>query len=987
MEARETMTPAEPLTSQVTPLSSDAPRAVLEVVSGLAAELHPQRRTRSLGLEASLERDFGFDSLGRVELLARLERRFGVQLPEGVLASAETPQDLLAALALGGAVSPADLAADGRIPEGEGPAPDLAEPAPERLRTLVEVLEWHADRHPERRHILYLPGKGPPEELTYGDLARRARAVAAGLAASGFERGGTVALMLPTSLDYFAAFFGIQLAGGVPVPLYPPARKSQIEDHLRRQAGILRVAETRYLITFQEVLALAHLLAAQLPDFRKVTTVAALAESTGVPFPARVTGDSTAFLQFTSGSTGNPKGVVLTHDNLLANLHAIGRGADLSPADVVVSWLPLYHDMGLIGAWMGSLTYAMPLVLLSPLTFLTRPARWLQAITRHRGTLSAAPNFAYELCAAKVPEGDLEGLDLSSWRMALNGAEPVSPDAIRRFTDRFAPHGFRPGSMAPVYGLAENSLALAFPPLGRPPRVESIDRDTFQRTGRAAPLKAVGAEGGEGKEGGAAQALRFVSCGMPLPTCEIRVVDDAERELPERQQGRVEFRGPSATAGYHRNPEATAVLVRGDWRDSGDLGYIAEGEVYLTGRIKDVIIRGGRNLYPHELEGAVGDLPGVRKGCVAVFGSPDPATGTERLVILAETRLADRGDHEGEREALRDAIQNVAVDLLGGPAEEVVLAPPNTVPKTSSGKVRRAASRELYESGSIGRRVRRGSGALRDRWGSSLGVQMARLAVSGLAVQARRRLRAAGAWTYAGWAALVVALGFLPGWALVVSLPSLAARRRAARFVARTLAFLLGIPLRLEGEEHLSGGVGGAGAAPSVVASNHQSYLDGVVLTALLPPGFAFVVKRELEGSFFSRTLLRRLGAVFVERFDPAQGQAEVRKALEAVRAGESLVIFVEGTFRRWPGLLPFRMGAFVLAAEAGVPIVPLALRGTRSILRGTELFLRRGRVEAVAAPPIAPRGDGWPAVVALRDEVRAAILARCGEPDLPTLE
>jgi 1-acyl-sn-glycerol-3-phosphate acyltransferase len=954
-------------TPRATSQTGEAPtaEALLQLVTGLAAELHPQRRLREVGLDASLERDLGFDSLGRVELVSRLERRFGVRLPEAILGTAETPRDLLAAVGVAAVADDAggsDRVGAGRSePEASAVAADgPGEVAPDRLRTLVEVLEWHAERHPERHHIHFYPGDGEPEELTYGDLLRRGREVAAGLAALGIERGGAVALMLPSGLDYFAAFCGILLAGGVPVPLYPPARRSQIEEHLRRQAGILRVAEARVLITFSEVLPLAQLLAAQLPDFRKVTTVGALSATGDEPFPVRLGEEDVAFLQFTSGSTGHPKGVVLTHANLRANLRAIGRGADTNPRDVVVSWLPLYHDMGLIGAWMGSLTYAMPLVLMSPLSFLSRPARWLQAIHRHRGTLSAAPNFAYELCAAKIADEDLAGLDLSSWRMALNGAEPVSPDAIARFTARFAPYGFNPGAMAPVYGLAENSLAVAFPPLGRPPRIDAVDRETLQKTGRAVPV--------EGSAPDPSNAARFVSCGLPLPTCEVRVVDDAERELPERQQGRLEFKGPSASAGYFRNPEATEQFVRGEWRDSGDLGYIAEGEIYVTGRIKDVIIRGGRNLYPHELEGAVGDLPGIRKGCVAVFGSADPASGTERLVILAETRVAG----EAEREALVGAIQNVAVDLLGAPADEVVLARPNTVLKTSSGKVRRAATREVFESGLL-RRRRQG-----------LAWQVARLALSGLGVQLRRRARALGATLYAGWFYAVVALAFLPVWTAIVVLPGLGLRRRAARLAARTVALLLGLPLRLEVGENLRSGTPGA---PRIVAANHQSYLDGLVLTALLPPSFSFVVKRELERNLFSRLLLRRLGALFVERFDPVEGVGEARKALDAVRAGQSLAVFVEGTFRRWPGLLPFRMGAFSVAAEAGVPVVPLAIRGTRSILRGVERFPRHGRIEVAAAPPERPAGPGFNAALALRDAVRAAILARCGEPDLSELE
>jgi 1-acyl-sn-glycerol-3-phosphate acyltransferase len=921
-----------------------SPEADLEIARGLARELQRQRSSwQSLTLDSSLERELGIDSLGRIELLARLERAFGVHLAEEALASAETPRDLLAALLDAHPAVTSEVRQELLAPLA------AAEAAPDRTRSLVEVLEWHAQRHARRRHILYLPGDGEPEELTYGGLLERSRAVAAGLARLGVGRGETVGLMLPTGLEYFTAFYGAQLAGGIPVPLYPPARKSQIEDHLRRQAGILATAGAEVLVTFAEVLPLARLLSAQLPRLRLVT-VAALAAAAAAPPKIDVREDDIAFLQFTSGSTGSPKGVVLTHANLLANLRAIGEGAEILPDDVVVSWLPLYHDMGLIGCWMGALYFGLPLVLMSPLTFLARPSRWLWAIHRHRGTLSAAPNFAYELCINKVPDEEIEGLDLSSWRMALNGAEPVSPEAVRRFIDRYSRHGFRPGAMAAVYGLAENSLALAFPPLGRPPLIDAVQREPFQRSGSAVPAPPDDPH-----------ALRFVSCGLPLPGHEIRIVDDEGWEVAERQEGRLEFKGPSATGGYFRNPQATAELVRGEWRDSGDRAYIAAGEVYITGRVKDIIIRAGRNLYPHELEGAVGEVPGVRKGCVAVFGSPDPVSGTERLVVMAETRERE----EAAQERLRQAVQDVTVELLGTPADVIALVPPHTVPKTSSGKVRRSSARELYESGRIG------------RGGAALGWQLARLALSGLKAQLSRRARSLRDLLFAGWAWGAVGLLAVPIWLAVVLAPGLPARRRAARRAARLLLAWIGIPLRLEGAENLAAG------GPRIAAPNHQSYLDGIVLTALLPPEFAFVVKRELETSVFARVFLRRLGTLFVERFDVAQGAAETRRALETVRAGDSLVIFPEGTFHRYPGLLPFRLGTFAVAVDSGVPVIPIAIRGTRSILRGDDRLVRRGAVTVSVAPPVRPEGSGWHAGVRLRDEVRAAILARCGEPDL----
>ena len=924
-----------------TQVSSGITEEVLSLIRTLALELQPGRRgLESTSLDSSLEKDFGLDSLARAELLLRLERAFGVRLSESLLTSAEAPRDLLRALLAG----PSGVAGLSLAALDEPSAP--AEPAPERTRTLLEVLDWHVQRHPERRHILFYPGDGEPEELSYGELARRAGAVAAGLRNLGVGPGQAVGLMLPTSLDYFAAFFGAQLAGAIPVPLYPPARLSQIEDHLRRQAGILETAQAAVLVTFPEVLPLARLLRAQVPGLKKVVTVAEI--SAPGQISAGVGKDHVAFLQFTSGSTGSPKGVTLTHGNLLANLRSIGKAVDIGGDDVVVSWLPLYHDMGLIGSWMGSLYYGMPLILMSPLSFLARPSRWLWAIHRHRGTLSPAPNFAYELCVAKVEDAEVDGLDLSSWRYALNGAEPVSPEAMRRFTERYARYGFDPKAMAPVYGLAECSLALAFTPVGRGPVVDTVDRETFQKTGEAVPL----AEGLEG--------LRFVSCGFPVPDHEIRIVDGAGKELGERREGRLELRGPSATSGYYRNPEATKKLIRNGWLDSGDRAYIAGGEVYITGRVKDIIIRAGRNLSPHELEEAVGEIPGIRKGCVAVFGTADPHSGTERVVILAETR--ERKEPELDR--LRREVQDVAVALLGTPVDDVVLAPPQTVPKTSSGKIRRAASRDLYERG----RLAGGRTAIPAIW-----LQLVNLAAAG----ARARLRPAGDFLYAGWFWLLFALAAPPVWIALTVTPGLERRRRFARFVARSLAVLTGTPIKAEGLENL------AGPGPRIVAANHASYLDAFVLTALLPPDLGYVVKSELGRSAFSRLPLARLGAVFVERFDAGQGAEETRRVAEAVRSGESLVIFPEGTFTRIPGLRPFRMGTFVVAAQTGAPVVPVAIRGTRSKLRGGEWFPRRGGVELSALPPVRADGSDWAAAVRLRDAVRGQVLVTCGEPDL----
>jgi 1-acyl-sn-glycerol-3-phosphate acyltransferase len=933
--------------------------ALLEQVRLLALELHPKSsRSLRMTLDSALDRELGFDSLSRVELLLRLERIYGISLSEQLLVAAETPRDLWRAVQAANVTGRPQPAAQTRTV----PLDALAE-VPYMVQTLPEMLDWHVRHHAERPHV-YLYGENDEvETITYGMLNDGARAMAIGLQERGLLPGQSVAIMLPTSRDYLFSFFGILLAGGIPVPIYPPLRPSQIEDHLRRHAKILANAETVLLITVSEAKRVGQLLQGQVNSLRKVVTPSQLTISADNLSSPPIGAQDIAFLQYTSGSTGQPKGVILTHADLLANIRAMGEAVQVDSTDVFISWLPLYHDMGLIGAWLGSLYHGMSLVLMSPLAFLTRPSRWLWTVHKHRGTLIAAPNFAYELCLSKVADSDIEGLDLGSLRMAFNGAEPVSPNTIRRFNERFAPYGFREQVMAPVFGLAECAVGLAFPPPGRGPVIERIERETFITRGKAILVsdEAQDVTQDDTTRDGTQEVLEFVACGQPLPGYQMRIVDEAGRELPEREQGRLEFQGPSATSGYLHNPEATQRLFDGDWLDSGDLAYIAEGDVYLTGRVKDIIIRGGRNIYPHELEEVVGDISGIRKGCVAVFGSTDHASGTERLIVVAETRERD----DALQQELQAQILAKTTDLLGLPPDEVVLAVPHTVLKTSSGKIRRSAVRELFETQRLDHKPR------------AVWWQVVRLSLSSLRPRLRSLRRRLLDTTFAVYAHFIFWLLAPPVWLLIAILPRPSWRWTVMRHSARLLFRLTGIAISVEGLEQLPQG------QTCVIVSNHASYLDGVMLLAVLPIDFAFVAKSELEKQFIPRLFLRRIGALFVERFDKQRGVADARRTMQTVQAGRSLMLFPEGTFTRMPGLLSFHMGAFVSAAEAGVPLVPVTIRGSRSLLRAGSLFPRRSRIHIIVSSPILPQGSDWAAAVKLRDAGRAALLSHLGEPDL----
>jgi len=925
----------------VTEQEASGPEAVLQLVGELLPATAPARAR--LGADASFDRDLGMDSLSRMELIRRVEDRFGVTLPEEKLAELNCARELWEA------VASARSGALGMVGRAAAPTRTAAG-HPARAGTLTEVLRWHAEHQGGRRYLTFFEDQGDGATLSFGELYARSAGTAAGLQAAGVEPGDRVALMLPSSADYFFAFFGTLLAGAVPVPIYPPARLAEIEDHMRRQRAILENAGASLLITVPEGRALAQLSRAMLPSLRAVHCVDELAGD-----PARLQEvtrrpEDLALLQYTSGSTGAPKGVMLSHANLLSNVREASRAVAATPDDVFVSWLPLYHDMGLIGACLATLYNGIEVVLMSPIKFLLRPQRWLWAIHRHRGTITAAPNFAYELCLAKIEDKALQGLDLGSWRLSLNGAEAISADAMEGFCGRFAPYGFRRETMYPVYGLAENTVALAFPPLGSVPRVDAVQRDALTRTGSALPAAA-----------GDASALRFVCCGRAIPEHEIRIVDAAGVELGEREQGRIQFRGPSATSGYYGNPEATRRLIRGGWLETGDLGYFAEGGLYITGRSKDIVIRHGRNIYPDEIERAVGELAGVRRGRVAVFGSPDPVSGAECLVVVAEL---DPKLSEPPR-GLQQDINRICVEVSGSPPDVTELAGAGTILKTSSGKLRREACRALFESGRLARERPR-------PW-----QQFARLALAALPGVAHRARRNLGLWAYNvyAWSVFYVLNAVL--WAAVMLWPGRAGRWRMAHGVAKTLLALIGATPRIVHAERLRGL-----RQPVVVVANHSSFIDTLLMMALVPWPAAFVAMRELGMQRF----YARVGAIFVERFDFAASVRDAERIVSLLRSGTGLIVFPEGRLSMVAGeLLPFRSGAFVAATQAGAGILPVTLVGAHAFMKGDRRLLRRVPLEIHVGELIEPERDAadpWQAAVALGERARAAIavgLARGG--------
>jgi 1-acyl-sn-glycerol-3-phosphate acyltransferase len=872
-----------------------------------------------------------------MELLARLEDRLRLVLPEREAIAARTARELSHCLA---------RANPRVVPSGDAglTEPESALDPPHSATTLTEVLDWHAARRGESLHVRFEFGDCNGRTLSFGMLAQRARRCAAGLRRRGLGAQETVALMFPTHEDLLVAFFATLYAGAVPVPLYPPQRARDLGDYWRRQAGIVRDAGARLMLIGSALATHRHGIAA-LGGASRLATLAELESDQSEPVTAPLDGGSLALLQYTSGSTGDPKGVMLTHANLLANLRAMGTAAGIRSGDAFASWLPLYHDMGLIGAWLGSLYFALPLLLMPPQSFLLRPERWLWSVHRHRATISAAPNFAYELCVHRIQDAAIEGLDLSRWRLAFCGAEPVFPETIERFCTCFSRFGFRREAMFPVYGRAEAALGVSFPPLERGPRIVAVERDALLSRGRAV-LRA----------GSGSGVLRFVSCGRALPGHEVRVVDVSGRECPPAHEGRIQFEGPSATIGYFGNPRASAQLKCDGWVETGDLGLMLAGEIFITGRSKDLIIRAGRHVHPQAVEQAIGAEPGVRRGRVVVFGSTDPIAGTEKLIVVAETR-----ERSAEQLAeLKRRVEAGVASLIGEPTDDVVLTGPGAILKTSSGKLRRSACRTAYKSGNLG---------------SAEGLLLARLYASGLLRRLRAALGRTAALAFAAWAWSVFTLLGAPASLLFIGLPTRALRWHALRSLAWLLAILCGVRPSVSRATALP-------ALPCIFVANHQSYLDALALLLVIPRPIRFVAKAEFATRRFGRWLFERAGALFVDRFDPEHCTDVVRMA--AARQVDVL-IFPEGTFACGAGLLPFKLGAFVAAIESSHPVVPIAIRGTRSILRGEERFPHHVAVAVVVGAALAPEstGDPWHGALELSTRARQFILAHVDEPDL----
>jgi acyl-CoA synthetase (AMP-forming)/AMP-acid ligase II len=549
----------------------------------------------------------------------------------------------------------------------------------DRATTLTGAFIALTERFPTWRCLTILDRDREERTLSLGRLWERARMIHAALVARGLRPGDVVLLALPTGEEIVAAYFGVLLGGGIPGLVATPSnRLADWNAYAERVGAIARNAAPRLFYCDDQIAApfrnsgTAGLGGAVLLTPSEVRTDAASSLTVADP-------DGIATVQYSSGSTGTPKGILLTHRAMLNNIRAVRDGIGITPADPSVNWIPLYHDMGLIDAFLLPLLSGCPTILIPTMDFMRDPALWLWAIHHYRGALSWAPNFAYTLCAKRLADVALAGLDLSSWRIAINAAEPVLASTIDAFTERFAVYGFAPEAMIPAWGLAENVTIATAHRTGDRPRVEFVDRHALSAEGVVRP--AAGAEG-----------LAAVAIGRCLPDCAVEIRDADRRPVPERHVGTVWLRTNSLFVGYHHEPDRTAETLVDGWLDTGDQGWLADGELYFATREKDLIVIGGEKYVPHDIETVINRVPGVREGCAVAFGVLNEERGTEELAAVVETRERD----PEALDRLRDGLRAEVMRVTGLALRWVVLAPPGGIEKTSSGKLARRATQHRH---------------------------------------------------------------------------------------------------------------------------------------------------------------------------------------------------------------------------------------------------------------------------------------------------
>jgi fatty-acyl-CoA synthase len=544
--------------------------------------------------------------------------------------------------------------------------------------TLVEMLDNSAESYPQGK-LVFVTGRASRQELSFCDLAQQSKRYASGLRRLGLKQGELVGLLFSTRPEFILSLMGAMRAGGVAVPLPTYSGLQSLSGHAERLTRTIEHSAPRFLITeprFHNLLrdALGETF---FQNYRVLLAeeIVGAGDDHACPPPPH---DALCLVQYTSGSTGTPKGVALQHRNVLAGIAAIKHGMRGTREDIACSWLPLFHDMGLIGL-LCTVAFGGAQYLHTQRSFIGNPGAWLHEFMKCAATIYTGPNFSFAHMLSSIDDAELEGLDLSRWRVAFNGSEPINPLVVEQFVERFAPYGFRPETMFPVYGMAEATLALSFSALNRLPVIHWFDGPALANEGAAVPVSP-----------SSPMAKGLVAVGEAVLNHTVRVVDAAGMDVPENRIGEIEARGPAVMVGYYADAAATEEVLRDGWLRTGDLGFISAGLLFVTGRSKELVIINGRKFYPADIEQIAQTVPGVYQGHCIAFGLQEGYT--EQMVVAVETELR----HESDRADLSARLQSIISPRTGLGEIRICLLKRGAIPRTSSGKMQRLLFKNTF---------------------------------------------------------------------------------------------------------------------------------------------------------------------------------------------------------------------------------------------------------------------------------------------------
>ncbi len=888
--------------------------AIIKATQSFLIESGHKQAYRAVTLEKSLTYDLGIGSIERIELMQRLEKIFSIRLEENSIARADNLdviyEEILNKL-------------EQKQPEYHfvDHIADLPEIDMRSAESLVDILLLGKQQDPLRTWLYLQNADGKEATLSYQELYNETINMACYLKEKGLRPGNKIVIALPTSCEFFYAFFASLLLGGRPIissPLLLKEKKQSLppflidgdvdfviaEDNLKSQLNLKKII----FLSPSDALDVKH----------KDQNICINEKNNGVVG------------LLTAGTTGDKKEILLRQESVLENIKSSIDAMSMSPSDIVVNWLPLNNSVSLISMCLTSLYAGIPLVLIDYNDFLQQPERWLWAIHFHQGTISVASDFDLAQCTQKIKFHTLDGLDISSCRVALVATDQPQVDTLNAFNQKFSPYGFKETCLTPAYALTENGALLTISNPGNKYQTDQASLDRLLKENTA-------------EKTDTSLSIDYVNCGEVVGNNDIRIADSDGVVLKDRQIGKIQFSRPSSFEDDSRR-----------WISSGDYGYTVNKSLFVIGREQGLIyLKESKQCYAKVIENLVGMLPDINANSVAAFNDSN-----ENYILVVETTVDSASQHSNVREIVSKKLKQSGIST----PEKIIFLKNNSLPRTLSGKIKRFQCKKDYENNSLGREL------------SPSLIQKIKVKSKKIWNILSGKIKFSLRVIYTFYVGIILVLTGPPGWIIIMCLP----RKLGAKFLKLWCKFLFAsmfCPIKYSEDPSV-----GESKTPIVYTANHTGYLDIVALISVLPSDISYIGKQELSDVGFLKKLMQHLGYIFVNPVDFTKTPGEIAEITETVKSGRSVLIFAEGTFTYATGLRPFKMGTFKIAAETMSPVCPVSIQGVRTVLRDGSCMFRPNFIKIHVSSLIFPVENSWSESLRLRDEAYKAIADNCGE-------